>query len=278
MTSERRYDAVLLDLDGTLLDQHEVVRPRNAAALRRLVDEGVHVMITTGRSVLATLRAVDGLDLPAPMAVFNGAAIYCPVKERLLEERVLSNRAVARALAFAEARDLLVVCQTGFEKFGTAPRDPHEDDALRGFLELEVRPREELPREYLVRIVLFSRDHARSADFRDEVVAALDLPSYLTHFPLRALVRHAGSPLHVVDVHPPCLGKAEALRWLTEERGVAPGRVVAIGDAGNDVPMLRAAGLGVAMGNGHRSALEAADRVIGAHDTDAIAELVDELF
>ncbi|MCB1020340.1 MAG: HAD hydrolase family protein, partial [Acidobacteria bacterium] len=47
---------VFTDLDGTLLDQHEVVRPRNAAALRRLVDEGVHVMITTGRSVLATLR------------------------------------------------------------------------------------------------------------------------------------------------------------------------------------------------------------------------------
>ena len=82
----------------------------------------------------------------------------------------------------------------------------------------------------------------------------------------------------MVDVQPPCRGKGEALRWLEQERGIPAERVVCVGDAGNDVPMLEGAGLGVAMENAFRSAREAADRIIGSNNTEAIAELVEELF
>jgi len=54
--------------------------------------------------------------------------------------------------------------------------------------------------------------------------------------------------------------------------------VVCVGDATNDLPMFAASGLSVAMGDGMREAREAADRVIGDSDTDAIAELIQELF
>ena len=84
--------------------------------------------------------------------------------------------------------------------------------------------------------------------------------------------------MHVVDVHPPSKGKAEGLRFLEEAYGIPAERVVAIGDAGNDVEMLRAAGLGVAMGQAQEPVQRLADRVIGDHDSDAIAELVEELF
>ena len=65
---------------------------------------------------------------------------------------------------------------------------------------------------------------------------------------------------------------------LEERYGIPPERVVAVGDAHNDVPMLAGAGLAVAMGNAFRSAREAADRIIGDNNGDAIAELVEELF
>jgi hydroxymethylpyrimidine pyrophosphatase-like HAD family hydrolase len=79
-------------------------------------------------------------------------------------------------------------------------------------------------------------------------------------------------------VHPPCSGKAEALRVLAERYGIPASRVVAIGDATNDIPMLEAAGLSVAMEDGMPEAVAVAKRVIGGHDTTAIAELVEELF
>ena len=100
----------------------------------------------------------------------------------------------------------------------------------------------------------------------------------MTDFPLNWLVQHRDSPLMVADVQPPCRGKAEGLRYLLETHGIPPERIVAVGDAGNDVPMIEAAGLGVAMRNGIGEARAAADRVIGGNNSDAIAELVEELF
>ncbi len=71
-------------------------------------------------------------------------------------------------------------------------------------------------------------------------------------------------------------------RWSTstleELYGIPEHRVVAVGDATNDIPMLESAGLAVAMGDGMEEARAVAHRVIGGHDSTAIAELVDELF
>jgi Cof subfamily protein (haloacid dehalogenase superfamily) len=278
MIAGRPYDAVLLDLDGTLLDARGEIRPRNADALHALVARGVHVMIATGRSTMATLPAVRDLELETPMLVFNGAAFYCPRSARFVEERVLSNRAVQRAREFGRERDLLTVLQLADEKYATPPRNTAEERALAFFHGLRIVEREALPAEYLIRAIYFSEEHETSEALRDEVRAHVDAPCFLTHFPLDLLVTHRGSPLKVVDLHPPMRGKAEGLRFLAERHGVRPERVVAIGDAGNDLEMLRAAGLGVAMGEARGEVREVADRVIGSHDSDAIAELLEELF
>ena len=81
-----------------------------------------------------------------------------------------------------------------------------------------------------------------------------------------------------MDVQPACEGKQEALRLLQEQYSIAPEDVVCVGDGSNDVPMLTGAGLGVAMSNAMQQALDAADRVIGNNNSDALAELIDELF
>ncbi|MBK7877829.1 MAG: HAD family phosphatase [Planctomycetes bacterium] len=132
--------------------------------------------------------------------------------------------------------------------------------------------------EYVIRVSLFSRDHGDSARFAREVEAAVDGPCYITDFPLNVLPHHRESRLDVIDLHPPCLGKAEALRFLAEEHGIPPERVVAVGDATNDVPMFEAAGLSVCMSTGMEEARRVARRVIGSNEADSIAELVEELF
>jgi Cof subfamily protein (haloacid dehalogenase superfamily) len=278
MIQRCKYDALLIDLDGTLLDGRSEIRPRNLAALRALSESGVHVMIATGRSTVAALQVVADLELETPMLIFNGAAIYCPREGRLIEERVLSNRVVERALALGRERGYLMVAQQALGKFGTTPRTPDEQLALRFFHGLETVEPAHLPAEYVIRIIYFSGDHASSEELAREVSEALGAPLFLTDYPLRLLVSHRTSPLQVVDVHPPSRGKAEGIRFLQEHYGVPRERIVAVGDASNDIAMLRVAGLGVAMEGCCERTHAAADRVIGHHDSDAIAELVGELF
>ena len=69
--------------------------------------------------------------------------------------------------------------------------------------------------------------------------------------------------------------KGDGLRHLCERLGVGADRVMAVGDQDNDVEMLRFAGLGVAMGNAARVALDAADEVTASNDEDGVAIAVE---
>ena len=273
-----RYQALVLDLDGTLVTDEGRVRPRTLAALHDAHRRGVRVMVATGRSELGVQPVLAELDMDTPAVVFNGAGLFCPRERRLLEERLLSNRVVRRCFEFAERTGLLPVVQQAGAKFAPHPRHEHEARALRGLEGLRTVPFEELPREYVIRVTFFSDRHADSDALAAEVEAALAQPLHVTHFPLRALAQHRESDLFVADVQPPCRGKGEALRVLAERYGIAAERVVAVGDADNDLPMLTAAGLGVAMSNSMPRVLAVARRVIGDNNSDTIAELVEELF
>jgi len=272
------YDALVLDLDGTLVADDGHVRPAVRAALKRAMEAGVIVMVATGRSEAATRDVARELGVAVPCIVYNGAGLWCPTKDELLEERLLSNRAVERVYAGAREHGWAPIAMTRGAKFAQAPTTPEMADALSRMVELEHAPLDAFPTEYLIRITLMSLTHDDSAAFEREVEAFVGAPIYTTHFPLNALAPHRTSRVQVVDVQPPCRGKGEALRFLEEEHGIDPRRVVAVGDAGNDAPMFQRAGLGVAMGNALPPALAAADRLIGDCNSDAIAELVSELF
>jgi hydroxymethylpyrimidine pyrophosphatase-like HAD family hydrolase len=275
---QRAYDAILLDLDGTLVDAKDRIHPRTRAALRAAHERGVVVMIATGRSETATIPVIEELGIDRPAVVYNGAGLYCPVERRMLEERVLSPRTQARAVQWALDQGHLVVSMCAGRKYTTVPATAVERLALHDMTGLVYVPREGLFAPMAMRVTLYSERHPDSLAFALEAERAIDQPVYLTHFPLNWLPQHRSSDLLVCDVQPPCRGKAEGLRVLSERFGIPPERVAAVGDADNDVPMLAAAGLGVAMQNAYPAALAVAERVIGSNDSDAIALLVEDLF
>jgi 5-amino-6-(5-phospho-D-ribitylamino)uracil phosphatase len=274
----RSFDALLLDLDGTLVTDDEEIRPRTLQALRQAASNGARVMVATGRSELATVPVLDVLGLESPAIVFNGAGLWCTRTRRLVEERVLSQRAIRRAVAIGQAHGFLTVAMCAGVKYALRPRGDMERLALRDMTGIEFAEVETLEHSRAIRMTLFSDRHADSGEFAREVEREIAQPLYLTHFPLNVLAHHRESRLQVVDLHPPCRGKAEALRVLQEWYGIEPERVVAVGDATNDISMFQAAGLSVCMGSGMAEAQAAAQRVIGDNNSDAIAELVEELF
>lgn len=277
--SGRFYQAICLDLDGTLITDEGAVRPRVRRSLREAEARGVVVMLATGRSEGGVVEVVENLGLTSPVLVYNGAGLWCPQTGRFLEQRVLSDRVVDRTLAWANEIGALPVVMGPGAKVAPAPRNAAEEAAIGMLEDLSVAATlEDLPRERLLRITLLSSRWSDSEPFHDALAEVLTDPVYMTHFPLAALAQHRGSALQVIDVQPPCRGKAEALRWLEEARGIPAERVVCVGDAGNDVPMIEAAGLGVAMQNAFPEALASADRVIGDNNSDTIADLVEELF
>jgi len=274
----RHYEAILLDVDGTLVDDAGRVRPRVRTSLHAAAASGVVVMLCTGRSSEGTQPVLEELGLATLAVVYNGAGLYCGREERLLEVRTLAPQMVQRLVEHARAQGYQVVTSRPGEKFASPPRNEVMRRSFHGLECLQVADGWELPLEGMMRTAVSCELPRTSAELEAELRAVVDGPCYTTHYPLRHLADHRDSPVQVVDVQPACMGKAEGLRVLSERHGIAPERVVAVGDATNDLPMFEAAGLSVAMGQGMAEARAFAQRVIGDNESDSLAELVDELF
>ena len=80
-----------------------------------------------------------------------------------------------------------------------------------------------------------------------------------------------------VEVSAPGVDKASGLAALAAELGVAAADVLAFGDMPNDLPMLRWAGTGWAVANGHDDVRAVADRVCGSNDDDGVARELERL-
>jgi Cof subfamily protein (haloacid dehalogenase superfamily) len=274
----RAYDALVLDIDGTLLDDADQISPRTAAAIQRVRERGVKVMLATGRSHQGVREIALKLALDLPSVVFNGAAVYDVLEDRLLSSYTLPETLVNALIEHARSHKLEPVVARAEGQYARLA-SAEEQSLLSGFVHLTQRPEAELPRSDVLRMTLFSQHHTESIALYSEVQQALaGYPAYCTHFALSALTHYRNSHAQVVDVQPECRGKAEALELLSERFGIPAARVVAVGDAGNDVPILRAVGLGVAMGNAPPEVKRVAARVIGTNNSSALAELIETVF
>ena len=80
-----------------------------------------------------------------------------------------------------------------------------------------------------------------------------------------------------LEVIPKVINKGQGIRDICSVLGIDPAEVISFGDAANDIPMLRAAGMGVAMGNAAEAVKAAADMVTLSNNADGIAAALEKL-
>lgn len=273
--SRERYDALVFDLDGTLLDGAGAVTPATRREVARARALGFLVLLATGRSVAGAAEAHAALDLDTDIVAYNGAWIgprdggtpwhYATIPDDLVAHlRPVESRA---AFHFRHHRA---------SKY-TAPT-PHPDHArvmawFRNVVAVDPEAAG-LPSAELLRVSLFyasmEESHAAWDDLTEDARARL----HREVFPLALFPEFEDVGLVLTEVQRKGRGKSEALRLLAERHGVPPERVVAVGDQHNDLPLLRDAGLAVVMGNGVPAAKALADVVVGDHREDGVARFL----
>lgn len=278
----KQIQLLALDVDGTLAFRGHEVLPRTRAALHQAVEEGIEVVIATGRRYRTTLRVIDAVGLDLRCVCLGGALVKNADGSTLREHRYVPDRAhsVVEILRAAEQTAII-------------QRDSHDGGA--DFLIDGAPTWNGWTSRYL-------EDNQAFAEWRRDLAAEpLDEVLVIGAFAPRADLDRAAAALHqrfpgemvtLITPVPPHAGppdgcymevanaavcKWKGLRALADHLGIDHADVCAVGDEVNDLTMIAGAGLGVAMGNGHPEVIELADRVTGRHDEDGIADLVDEL-
>lgn len=264
---------VALDLDGTLMPQSQIISPRTRAAVARAQEHGLEIVCTTGRALsemgcvfeqlppmryaccctgayVTDLRTGENIS-STPLSAQQGREIYAALREYNCLIHYFSDGAV-RNDRQTQARFL-----------------PHYPAALRALLEQTHVCEEDLDAYVAAYSGPVDKLYVNFLDASERDAAfqrVQDMGYYVTDAGFVDFeIMHSG-----VD-------KATALSALAAHLGVSGEQVCAIGDSGNDVPMLRWAGLGVAMGNAAPGVQAEADYVTADNEHDGVADVLDRL-
>lgn len=262
---------LFLDLDGTLLNDAKEITAGNRQALAGALERGHGVIITTGRPLKSALEQARrlGLDKAGCYTIaYNGAMVYDWGKQDKVFSRDLSIPAVIRL--FEKANELGEHIQT-YDSWDVLVEPHGEDDALNRYCKMvsmtyrvidDIHTAlQEAPVKCLVINYQCKDGLLRMQNWiRENMDTELDCFFSCEQF---------------LEVVPKGMNKGEAVKMLCRMLGVDIADSVAVGDAANDLAMLRAAGVGVAMANGSQEVKEIADYITQRDNNhDGIAEVV----
>jgi hydroxymethylpyrimidine pyrophosphatase-like HAD family hydrolase len=261
---------VVTDLDGTLSDADERIHPASARAVRALQAGGVPVLVATGRRRRMAAAVLEAGGVAAPVVVLDGA----------LGVDLPAGRVFHRATFPAEAARQVLAA---FEAAGLSPC-VYVD---RPGVDLVV---DEHPSTHPLHLARGGRWVARG-DLRAVVAAepvlvfaVVGYPDPLALEPVLAAVGPAGSGSIVHDlvyggctlqVRPPGVSKWSGVRAFCADRGLDPGKVLAVGDGANDVELLESAAVACAVATAAPAALARARHVLGPPTTGGWAQVLD---
>ena len=251
---------IALDLDGTLLDADKRLPAENAAALERAAGEGVEIVPATGRFYRGMPQIVKDLPYVHYVISINGAEVYDVTRQQTL---CVSEIPWERALAVMERFDTLDVLydcyqngwgwmtQAFYDRAELYAANVHSLDMIKN-LRTPVPELKAVLRERasgVQKIQIFFRD----MDLRAEMLKTLP-----AEFPDLVVT---SSIVNNIEFNSREATKGVALKKLAAALGIPVADTMAFGDDRNDISMLEAAGIGVAMGNAEDVVKQAADFV-----------------
>ena len=256
---------VVSDIDGTLVNHAKQLTPRARAAIVALERAGIGFTVTTARPPVGLRPVYAMLGLKVTAAAINGGVIVDGAFN-ILEEKLLDADVARRAVAFLRGRGIEPWLFTDTHWY---IRDPGGDNVAletRTIAQDPVVVEDFGPELYghVLKVIGSCNDHALLA--RCETDLQGDLKD-------RAIATR--SQAYYLDVTNPGAHKGEAVKSLARAFGVPVSAVLTIGDGTNDIPMLEAAGFGVAMGNGSEAVKAAADAVTDDCENDGFAKAIE---
>jgi len=257
---------IALDLDGTALRRDGTMSPAVREAVRDVAQAGVHVVIATGRAIVATMPIVSDLGLDHGFVVCSNGAVTLgldanePDGYRILETVTFDPGPALEMLRGSWPDAVVAVEEIGV---GFKVSAPFPDGELEGVV--RVVPWAEL-----------SRAPATRVTFRSPTGTAEDFLALVERIGLHS-VNYAVGFTAWLDINPEGVSKASALELVRRRLFVEPAQTTAVGDQRNDIDMLHWAARSVAMGNAPEEVKAVADEVTLDVDEDGVVPVLKSL-
>jgi len=276
---------LVLDVDGTVSNSRHEITDATCLAVARAQEAGIRVMLATGRRYRDVLTVADRLAITAPLVTASGALVKQPTDHATLFasrfeagtlEAVMDtivgggHEPILYTDSFAEGFDFL--CRSLDAAAPSAASQGGIGDYLRrnlGLARVEPLLDRAPPPDAFAGFTMGT--HRQMLDLEAALQAAC--PGRLSLHTIR-------SPRYrdwMCEFAPAGVTKWSGVLQVARDWGIVAGQICAVGDDVNDLPMIRGAGLGIAMGNAQPEVLAAADLIVASHDEGGIEQVAEML-
>ncbi len=274
--------AIVLDIDGTLLNDKKEVSKNTREALIDAQKNGIKVVLASGRPTPGMLKYVEELKLDqynGLLVSYNGAHVLDVCTQEELFSQPLSTETAKAILEH-------------LKQFDVKPMIAHGDymyvnDVFDGILDLGAMGKQFNIIEYESRGGNFQlcekTDLAAFVEFPLHKILVAAQPEYLQKHaenilaPFKDTVSGVFSAPMYFEFTDQGIDKAHALEQSLKPLGIQQEHIVSFGDGHNDLSLINYAGIGIAMGNAVDELKSAANKVTATNNEDGIAKALAEL-
>jgi Cof subfamily protein (haloacid dehalogenase superfamily) len=253
---------IAVDLDGTLFNTESKISLKNRQSLKKCLDRGIKVVITTAKTVYWVRKLIVDLDLKDPQIASAGAAVIDAGINPLFVKKIPAY--CYRQMVELAREHGVGICASCID--GYVYHENH-NPSLEHVWETGERPRfaenlldNEILSQALLVTITVDEGHAFNWEFKSK-------------FEEKIKIRRGGP--YFLAAYNKKTGKAAALKKILAALSISAEDVMAVGDSESDLGMIRLAGCGVAMGNASVPVKEAADFVVSGNDSDGVSEAIE---
>ena len=264
------YKLIAMDLDGTLNNDQKVITEKTKAALMAAQRKGIRLALASARPSPGLFKERDILCMQQYGGIlmsYNGGRIVRADTGEVLSETVMDREVTRYVLRMLEKLPVTPILDDGVQFYVT------DKDGYKVSYECQNNRMtcSEVPNlaqwlPFAPVKILMSVQPAELPQVQEQI--AKKLPEELQ------VVQTAPFYLEII---PKSIHKGQGILEICSALQISPPEVIAFGDAQNDIPMLRSAGMGVAMGNASDAVKASADYVTLSNNCDGIAAALHHL-
>jgi Cof subfamily protein (haloacid dehalogenase superfamily) len=256
-----QYKLVVLDMDGTLLDNNHHVSKANNEAIHRLKRKGTSVVMASGRPFESIYPYIKDLGIDSPIIAANGALIKSPLTSEVYYSSSLPINLAKEIIEYGQENQYPISLYLDGEVHTL------NESLVKVHWELE-KINARLIDQFEGNRELFKIIYANTPQKIEEAYKHLEQKYkgklYITR-----------SDAIYLDFMNTNVSKGKALHQLMDMMNISSQEVLVMGNSFNDIAMFEVAGLAIAMDNSPQEVKNAADFVTKSNNDDGVAYALD---
>ena len=287
------YKLIAIDLDGTLLNSYGTVSEKNKLALTKAKENGVEIVIASGRSTNSVKNIANDLRICNYIICGNGSLIYDLQKEEIIYDKFIEKKKALQIIDICEqnsiyyniyTEDMVIAKTLSNNVLFYHQENANKPDNKKTKINLVQNIYEyveNLENQNILKITVSDNDsiifNGIIRKLREvKEVDVLDV-AHMSRKIIKNGTEEVSIGYYYTEITNNNVDKWDAIEYLMEKLNIKKEEVMTIGDNVNDKIMIENAGCGVAMGNSAPYIKEIADIVVADNNQDGVAEAVEKV-